>query len=66
MTQQKTGLSKIQDMQNNQITNAYRYSINADDHSLILGIYDGHGGWECAEQVSTHLASYVMRHLKSN
>lgn len=39
------------------------HSENEFDKGLILGIYDGHGGGECADLISKLLASYVAEKL---
>jgi pyruvate dehydrogenase phosphatase len=42
------------------------HSENEFDKGLILGIYDGHGGKECADLISKILATYVADNLSKS
>ncbi|KAJ3348925.1 [Pyruvate dehydrogenase [acetyl-transferring]]-phosphatase 1, mitochondrial [Kappamyces sp. JEL0680] len=43
-----------------------RHSQHESDQGVIVGIYDGHGGFQCADVVSKLLVSYVAREINTN
>lgn len=42
---------------------AHDAKINEDETIAVFGVFDGHGGQQCAEYLSHHLTKHIFRRL---
>jgi len=42
---------------------AHDAKINEDETVAVFGVFDGHGGQQCAEYLSNHLTKYIFKRL---